>query len=194
MSPKSTISVSQNDTPVNTEQLAARLERLAPSMRDGKSIGRMEKAARWLSGRLVIEYSDALDDMINFLWSRPDLLGSGNTDAWLVQRAVYFIRGQACDKARRGRVWVSLDEIGETLTVETPDNTGVMPASLTGEAAKLAAEILENADQVFCASSGRVNVSRLARRMGLGRNTVRVRLQEIGARLREFMPERMVAA
>ncbi len=219
MSPKNTTSVPQIGALVNTEQRAARLERLAPSMRDGESAGRLERAAEWLAARLGLEYTDVLDDMINFLWGRPDLLSSGNTDAWLAQRAVYFVRGKAFEETRRGREVVSLDEVdpdGETLMAQAKDAEAVeslldalvplkgthapgksQGCGVDGEGAAglhaLVAEILENADQAFHVSSGRVNVSCLSRRMGLRRETVRGRLQEIGARLCETMPGRLVA-
>ncbi len=201
MSPKNTTSVPQIGALVNTEQRAARLERLAPSMRDGESAGRLERAAEWLAARLGLEYTDVLDDMINFLWGRPDLLSSGNTDAWLAQRAVYFVRGKKFEETRRGREVVSLDEVdpdGERLVSEEDEaiplkgTLGVESALgliVDGEGAAglqaLVVEILENADQAFHASSGKVNVSCLSRRMGLRRETVRGRLQKIGIRLCE---------
>lgn len=188
MSPKNTQSVSENGTQVNTELMAARLERMAPSMRDGKSEGRLERSAQWCAHRLGLDASDVLDDMINFLWGRPDLLGSDNTDAWLAQRAVYAVRGKKFEETRRGREVVSLEEIdpdGEVLACDELDDAPDL--ALDGDRAAdlqtLVSEILENADQVFHASSGAVNISCLSRRMGLRRETVKARLQEVGTRL-----------
>lgn len=168
-----------------TDKISERIERLAPSVRDGESVGVIERKAAWMARAYGIEYSDALEEMVWFLWRRPDLLNDSHSDGWLANRCVYHVRSQISRK--RARACVSLDEERGAESVECGawseyGEVADLLDALAPQVQALAVAILEDEGATH-RSSGRVNVSCLARRMGVRPETVRARVRELGSAL-----------
>jgi hypothetical protein len=178
---------SEGTTQVVTTSVATdRIERLAPSVRDGESVGVIERKAAWMARAYGIEYSDALEEMVWFLWRRPDLLGEEYSDGWLANRCVYHVRSQM--SRQRARACVRMDDeegaiheraIHERAIHESPlRDVADLLDELAPQVQALAAAILENEDTVH-QSSGRANVACLARRLKVRPETVRARMGKL---------------
>jgi len=171
-------SVAQNDR-------WERIERLAPSVRDGESVGLLEKAALWMASRFDLDASDVLDDMLHFLVERPDLLRADVTDKWLANRCAFFIRSQACAERRKTARTVPLDDADllPALPAEDDGRVADLLDEFADELRPLVLEIIDCFDEVTHRSSRRANATCLAGRLGWSRDVTRRNLAGLRAQL-----------
>jgi Mn-dependent DtxR family transcriptional regulator len=171
-----------------TDKIAERIERLAPSVRDGESVGVIERKAAWMARAYGIEYSDALEEMVWFLWRRPDLLGEEYSDGWLANRCVYHVRSRLSRERARGSARLDEERGAESVDARRAGawseygEVADLLDELAPQVQALAAAILENEDTVH-QSSGRANVACLARRLKVRPETVRARIGKLASEL-----------